>query len=425
MSLADRLKDVKVNLKPTATGPAWEGPAGEGPNGGITFSLLSRFLVCRERFRILTVEGLKAREGFSHRLEYGNMWHVCEESAASEVKHFDGELNGVDTRLWEKQLESYVNKLLVRFPLSQEKVLNWWEVCKAQFPLYVRHWAKHPDIKDRTPLLQEHEFSVFYQLPSGRSVRLRGKLDSVDLVDDGIWLQENKTKGDVDEVKIQRQLAFDLQTMLYLVALEQGSANLPTGAVGKRLMGVRYNVVRRPLSGGKGTIVRREATPSATCGNCNGTGRTPKMGKLCSKCSGLGRSMGKPEESKEAYYERVAKYIQDEPEHYFMRFKVAVSQVDLLRFRQRCLDPILEQLCDWWEWVTKEGSPWGRKSMKIQGVKEPIDMPNAVHWQFPFGVWNPLLDGDQTDMDDCVMTGSRMGLDRVETLFPELDATQT
>jgi hypothetical protein len=55
--------------------PLWSGPDGEGPNGGITFSLLSRFLVCRERFRLHALEGWRTQDGFNHRLEYGNMWH--------------------------------------------------------------------------------------------------------------------------------------------------------------------------------------------------------------------------------------------------------------------------------------------------------------------------------------------------------------
>ena len=53
--------------------PLWEGPAGTGPNGGITFSLLSRFLVCRERFRVHAVLGLRPADDFNHRLEFGSM----------------------------------------------------------------------------------------------------------------------------------------------------------------------------------------------------------------------------------------------------------------------------------------------------------------------------------------------------------------
>jgi hypothetical protein len=36
-----------------------------------------------------------------------------------------------------------------------------------------------------------------------------------------IWLQENKTRGDIKEGKIVQQLNFDLQTLLYVVALQK------------------------------------------------------------------------------------------------------------------------------------------------------------------------------------------------------------
>ena len=70
-------------------------------------------------------------------------------------------------------------------------------------------------------MLQEQVCDVPYNLPSGRVVRLRGKFDSVDLIDGGIYLQENKTKGDIDKIQVERQLSFDLQTLMYSVALHK------------------------------------------------------------------------------------------------------------------------------------------------------------------------------------------------------------
>src|SRR3990167_2303538 len=92
----------------------------------------------------------------------------------------------------------------------------------------------------------------------------------------GIYLQENKTKGDIQENQIKRQMTYDLQTMLYLVALSEWQGSVATKQFGipdswnrvkdVNLAGVRYNVIRRPLSGGKGTIVQHKPTKSNPLG---------------------------------------------------------------------------------------------------------------------------------------------------------------
>ena len=401
MGLVDKLKNKKLRQpQPQRKGPVWGGPEKEG----ITFSLLSRFLTCRERFRILVVEGLKPVERWNHRLGYGNMWHVCEEAFASEVRHFDGELNGVDTTLWSDNLQEYCKKLCQQYPVDQNDIDKWYNVCKVQFPIYAKHWREHPDVVERTPLLQEQVFDVPYKLPSGRTVRLRGKWDSVDLIGKGkgagIFLQENKTKGDIEPEQMRRQLTFDLQTQLYLVALRsaielhrQGNdVGLPEEMCIYRpdhVHGVRYNVVRRPLSGGRGTIKQHAPTKS--------------------------RPMG---ESKEDYYDRLRGIIDGSsedapgPDYFFMRWKTEISKADVDLFRKRCLDPILEQLCNWWEWINS-----------IQGLADelwPTKANHGIHWQHPFGCVNTIDEYGHTDLDEYIRSGSEVGLARTQNLFPEL-----
>ncbi len=198
--------------------PLWAGPCGAGPLGGITQSMLVRFLSCRERFRLKYVCGLEAPEKWNKNLGYGNMWHVCEEALASEVATTHG--GGIDCALG-VALPRHTQEQLTAHPMQRDEITKWYNVCQVQFPEYVRYWSDHPDVVGRTPLMQEQVFDVPYQLPSGRMVRLRGKFDSVDLIDGGVWLQENKTKGDIDKEQVERQLKFDLQTCLYLVALEK------------------------------------------------------------------------------------------------------------------------------------------------------------------------------------------------------------
>ena len=90
------------------TTPVWKGPEEEG----VTQSLLSRFLVCRERFRLLVVEGLRPIDSFNHRIEYGQMWHLCEECSSQGLG-------------WKNPLQEYAQSLCRTYPTSQEQIEHW------------------------------------------------------------------------------------------------------------------------------------------------------------------------------------------------------------------------------------------------------------------------------------------------------------
>lgn len=363
--LSDRLKSL-----PEKPEFLWEGPSSDGPNGGITQSMLNQFLVCRERFRVKYVLGLQTPDTFNNRLEYGNFWHACEESLAAN-----------DPDPWAK-LDLYTAELCERYPLQQAEIIHWYNICKLQFPVYVDYWSKHPDVLNRQPLLQEEVFNIPYKLPFGRTVRLRGKFDSVDLIDGGIWLQENKTKGDIDPQLLQRQLTFDLQTSLYLVALD----NTPLGeGDGYPVRGVRYNVIRRPLSGGKGSIRQK---------------KNQTQDEFYEELGNLIRGATSPEWG-----------VLPDEHFYFMRWKVGFTPKDLENFKVKFLNPILEQLCDWWEFIEDcDGDPWS----------QPYSPHGSPHFQAPYGIYSPLYDGKPTDLDSYLLDGSTVGLRRADSLFREL-----
>lgn len=364
------LKGVKIKRQPTRSGPLWLGPEDPGPRGGITFSMLSRFLTCRERFRVNFIVGLRPAERFRAAVEYGNMWHACEEALAGRKD-------------WLPGLAAYGRELVARYPQDQDEIQKWYNVCKTQFPVYVDFWSKHPDVKNRRPLLQEESFHVSYRLPSGRIVYLRGKWDSVDLIGKNeVYLQENKTKSQIDVVELSRQLTFDMQTMLYLVALHSGRYADPLNSVipkGSVVAGVRYNVVRRdcPI---------RQHKPSKS--NPQG-------------------------ETKEEFFERLRRdYFEAEPESWFHRLKATVIQDDVDRFRRETLDPILEQLCRWYMMVSTRTDPFSSSNNSY----------HFEHYRHPFGVVNTIDEYGATDLDEYLTTGSTVGL--VETkLFPELEVT--
>ncbi len=351
-SLGSQLKSVVIPENKPRTEPLWKGPEVDG----ITFSMLSRFLVCPERFRLRVIEGLKTVDEFNPKIEYGQLWHTCEEAHAKKVP-------------WEQPLQDYCKKLCLKYRNQQEGVLHWYNICLKQFPVYVDYWSKHKDVIERQPLEQEKVFDVLYQLPSGRKVRIRGKRDSVDLIGKGksaaVYLQENKTKGQINEQQITRQLTFDLQTMMYLTVLEYEKPYV------QRIGGVRYNVIRRDCP-----IRRHKATKN------------------------------KPEEEPVDFYNRLENdYFLANPEEWFMRWRVEVLPQDIRRFRKECLDPILERLGQWYDEVTEEGDPF---------------TATGIHYRHPFGVYNSLNEGGSSDLDEYLMTGSEVGLQRVDSLFGEL-----
>ena len=211
--LTKALKGVKQPKQ--RQGPLWLGPMDASSMGGITQSMLNNFLCCRERFRLKYIEGLKTVEKFSASIDFGNFWHLCEEC------HSAGD-PWADTVV---MLKAYAQEFCSKHPLQQDEINKWYNVCKTLFPIYVNYWSKDKEQQTKTPIFQEQVFHVPYELPSGRVVYLRGKFDAVDIIGKGkssqVFLQENKTKSEIDEEKIRRTLRFDLQVMLYLVALTE------------------------------------------------------------------------------------------------------------------------------------------------------------------------------------------------------------
>jgi hypothetical protein len=378
--------------------PLWKGPEVDG----VTQSLLGAWLFDRERFRLMVVEGLRERERFNHRLEYGNLWHVCEEATAGKKDY-------------KKAVLDYCKKLATKYRDQQVEVEKWYQICLVQYPIYLKYWSQHPDVKARKPIFQEEVFDVDVTLPSGRKIKLKGKWDSVDDILSAVFIQENKTKGEFEEAQIAAELPNDLQSNFYLTALEYDPRLAERIRTGK--FGVRYNVVRRPLAGGKHSIQQLK-------------GRATKTGL-------------KGAETTEAFYKRRGEqHIAADPKFFFSRLRMEVTLAELHSFQRRCLFPILEQLLDWWEWIVVDPfDPWrDRRAVELnpelfwgtadaanpKAAREEIEYENPpkknrVHWMTPFGIYNPLADGRSTVYDNYIASGDETGLSRVSTLYPELE----
>lgn len=404
--------------------PLWKGPTVDG----ISFSLLTDFLECRERFRLQVVEGLAEIEPFPEAMEYGSMFHAAEEAHRNRCP-------------WIPAVKHYCLGLKSKYPEAAEAIEKWQQVCMVQFPLYLARWSTDRMEQERVPVCNEVKFRVPYTLPSGRTIVLRGKIDGV-LIDLacrfdtdgdgncqhhkngcplGLFVNENKTKGRVDEDALLATLFGDLQTEIYQLVLrlayEKSNGTFLDFGDGQEFAipttgldyvpepaGVWYNVIRRPLGEFQKNSIKK-----------------------------------KQSESVAQFYKRLADVIKENPDFFFMRWKTLISTEDMSTFCQHTLDPILEQLMDWWEYISV--SPFDPWTPRIDFIRKELDGTvttekailhsfspeydnikgqNHIHWQSPWGVYNSLATGTRGSYFNYLTTGKRSNLTRIDSLFPEL-----
>lgn len=364
----------------------WKGPYTDGD--GITNSLLCKFIVCRERFRLSVVEGLREVEGFDPAIEYGQLWHEIKEAYRSG-------------RDWKEALLSYKKYLLGEYPASTPEIEQWSYIVAGQFMV----WLKQPAPQQRVKSVQictEDSFKVPYTLPSGRTIFLKGKYDSISMVGNSLYIEDDKSKGKIDEKGIADTMFGNLQMGLYHAAARQsivkdpktntylltgldkrGSVELPRTKSVPNFVGTKYHIVRRPLS---------EQYPIKQ----------------------------RAKETSKEFWDRVIQQIAANPSHYLFTMIASLTTSQLNIFRQRFLDPWLEALCDWWDYmVSVNFDPW-----RPPAPENPLDpQKNSLHYQTPWNVYNSLFGGFRGDFFDYLTKGHEGSLIRVKTLFPELEGS--
>ena len=345
------LNEVLVEAGVEKLKTRWNGPVVDG----VSYSSLCKWITCRERFRLERVEGWVTVDKWSKPIGFGNMWHICEEYS----------VQGLD---WKTRLKDYAKIECKKYPLDQEQIEKYYQICIRQFEVYLDYYKDEPFPEEA----QEMKLRVKYPLPSGDFVILTGYIDGVEKTKNSLKVWENKTKGVINVEAISNRLLFDdFQAMLYCAALREEFKVCPEQIV--------YNVVRRPLSGGKGTIKQRKPTKSNPRG-----------------------------ESTSEFYERLLnEYIKVEPSEYFRRFTLEVNPHTLNKFETECLQPILQQVVNWWKSIENDPfDPWNDSSYSTDGSKKP----NPLHFRSPSGIYNPLAEGRYTDLDEFLMTGNPVGL---------------
>lgn len=311
---------------------------------GISYSALSKFINDRERFRIRAVEGLSPG-GFSDSLAFGNLFHYLLEWHASGIRTAAGLQRKLNQHLNSNNADEHSRKLA--------------ETARRIMLLYVDYW----DDSNKHYVEQENEFHCPVRLSNGKSIPIVGKRDALfrSIDDNSLYLQENKTKSEIDHVWLESALPHNLQTMMYCYSISRDYKEAPKGFL--------YNIIRKP---------------------------------------GLRQ---KVKERDSDFFKRIEKDIHSRPEHYFVRYTVELGPNDIENFTNRVLLPVLEQLCIWWESIKHDPfDPWTL----------PDGSMNPHHFIRPFGVYDSLARG-KGEYFDYVTRGSTVGLVQCETLFPELE----
>lgn len=266
---------------------------------GITYSFLDEWLLDREQARLSYVEGW-ASSGFSQAITYGLAFHDCLEWIAKG--------RSPKTIRWKILNPFYERRSEKLTDSDKELLIKLLSLVEVAFKQYVKHWEGYDH--NFSYLFYEESFKVDHVTTTGASIPLRGRWDAAYYDQDGrLWLMENKTKAQIDEEAIMTALPQDLQTMLYVHALQQRT--------GRQVAGVLYNVARRPL-------LRQ-----------------------------------KKNESLEEFTWRVEDDIVTRPDYYFMRWKVELLPEDIVNWVDRTLNPILDQVGLWWESIKENPfEPW-------------------------------------------------------------------
>lgn len=276
---------------------------------GVSSSLLSLFLTCREQFRLSVVDGWKSRTEPLY-FGFGTCGHWLLERAYQVRTGKCPDKTWLKHRLreYEKAWTASAKQPTAKQMEQQDMIYGLHECL---MPSYFKRWSgdwggKYPrPTKVANPkkwLALEQRFTVPFEFPDGRVVPIRGTRDGMyECGSRGMWVFDSKFRSVIIEDDILDTFPFDLQQMLYLWAAWRETGKVPSGAV--------LNVTRRP-----------------------------------------GHRLGKQELVSD-FYDRVAAEVADRNrwDHYFMRFQLEITKGELQEWEDRTLRPLLLDLRGWWE----------------------------------------------------------------------------
>lgn len=185
---------------PRPNTPAWPGPY----EGGVTQSLLNRYLECPYRFYIYAVLGLEEPAEAHPNLVWGDTFH----RALEEVINSDILISEMD--------ETYLADI---DQVIHEHISDKWPSAPSSYEHTVRHMYRLYDdsYKANGNWEAEVEINQEYTTYNGYKVKVRGKVDGMSET----HIAEHKCKGKLDTDQARLETPVDLQTTLYCKMTER------------------------------------------------------------------------------------------------------------------------------------------------------------------------------------------------------------
>jgi len=177
--------------------PAWAGPL----DGGVTQSLLNRYLDCPFRFYLYAVLGKDDPTPEKDNLMWGSICHYGLEQIIKDP---------IPVKEWPSDRKDYLRQQI------HEYVTSHFVHAPASFPdsCYEMVCLYDDSYKIGTKFETEKEFNFTYVTNTGNKVTLRGKRDGLS----ENTLVEHKCVGFNDPNQARLETPFDLQVNLYLMA---------------------------------------------------------------------------------------------------------------------------------------------------------------------------------------------------------------
>lgn len=317
---------VNIKKKIIPLRPVIESSFYDPARDGVTFSLLSTFLDCREKARRYLQGWSGGFQGFA--LVFGTITH----RVMQEAYHPDTRPEGVPTKAW---VVGVLNAIEVRWreqnprPRARDEEIMQEALAKAQamLPAYFRYWREDFNPEHVTWLSVEQTFRIPYtaRTRKGKVLKtfLRGKRDGSFSYPSGrlsgrVRLFETKTRNHVDEQELLDTMTFNRQINLYLSALRSQTDRPPVAAL--------QNIVRKPL-------LRQ-----------------------------------KTKEDWAQFSKRIEADVAARPDHYFTRMDMRVSPADIDRAEAE-LEDLVADFLQWW--AGESGHYKNDKSCIVYGSRCP------------------------------------------------------
>lgn len=232
---------MKVKRNPALYDPARD---------GVTFSLLSTFLDCREKAK-LYLQGWSGTQPNFH-LVFGGLAHAV--LRAAYTQHRAGTLRSYPKQVWvSRTLERLRTVWVTEHPRPSDTAVAILEEALAKaniiLPYYFLYWKR--DFEEMRWIQVEETFRLPWSVTmldgSTRSTFLRGRIDGAYVLPNAKRvvlrtaprLLETKTRNSVDEDALIDTMPFERQTNIYLTALRRTTGTHPPSML--------LNVIRKPL----------------------------------------------------------------------------------------------------------------------------------------------------------------------------------